>query len=215
MPAKQPSPRVKTQPKASRRKGLDRARILEEARKLADRVGASGLSITRLADQLGVTPPSLYAHFAGLPELRRELALRGYRELTQCMIHGGFGLAGEEALFAVCNAYLQWIRESPGLYSAIIALSHLQDPKLKEAAADWIGVLYRALSFYGFNQEELVHASRGLRSIVHGFGSLERGGSFVVPVDRNESFRRMLHSFIKGLRETSATSTRARSRSLI
>ena len=213
MPSKQTASRTRKH-QASRKKGLDRARILDEARQLADQVGVANLSITRLASQLGITPPSLYAHFAGLPELRHELALRGYRELTQCMVKSGFGLSGEEALFAVCTAYLKWIRESPGLYSAIIAMSHLDSPKLKEAAADWIGVLYRALSFYGFTQEQMVHASRGLRSIVHGFGSLEKGGSFVVPVDRNESFRIVLHSFIKGLSEISANSSRSSSRSL-
>jgi len=190
-------------------------RILDEARKIADEVGVVNLSVTQLADQLGISPPSLYAHFAGLPELRLELALRGYRELTDAMIQGGFGLAGEEALFAVCCTYLQWIRESPGLYSAIIALSHLHDPKLKKAAADWIGVLYRALSCYELSQEERVHASRGLRSIVHGFGSLERSGSFVVPVDHDESFRRVLQSFIKGLGEVSVPSKRLSSRSLV
>jgi AcrR family transcriptional regulator len=192
--------------KPSGKKGLDRADVLEAARKLADRTGAAHLSITQLADQLGISPPSIYAHFAGLPELRRELALRGYRELTAHMVQGGFGLAGGDALIGVCNAYLDWIRRFPGLYSAIIAVPYLSDAELTQASREWVGVLFRALSFYGFDTDGVIHASRGLRSIVHGFGSLERDGAFVSGVDRDESFRRVLHSFVEGLRETTRKS---------
>ena len=190
-------------PKASRKsrkkKGLDRSFVLEEARKLADRVGVANLSITKLAGRLGISPPSIYAHFAGLPELRRELALRGYRELTATMVDGGFGLGGEAALVGVCNAYLDWIRKSPGLYSAVIASTYVGDTEMTQASREWVGVLFRALSFYGFDNDGVIHASRGLRSIVHGFGSLERDRAFISGVDRDESFRRVLHSFIKGL----------------
>ncbi len=145
--------------------------------------------------------PSLYAHFGGIKEIRQHLALRGYRELTARMVASGFGLSGEQALVAVCNAYLEWIRTSPGLYSAIIACPYLQNEELAAAAETWIDVIYRALAFYGFDKAEAIHASRGIRSIVHGFGSLERGGSFSTGVDRDESFRRMLLSVIDGLRK--------------
>ena len=203
MAAKRGASALKATRKSSGRKGLDRAYVLDEARKLADRVGVAELSITRLADQLGISPPSIYAHFAGLPELRRKLALRGYRELTAAMVDGGFGLAGEAALVGVCNAYLQWIRRCPGLYSAIIASSYANDAELAKASREWVGVFFRVLAFYGFDDDGVIHASRGLRSIVHGFGSLEKDGAFfIVGVDRDESFRRVLHSFVQGLGET-------------
>jgi AcrR family transcriptional regulator len=198
----------KAPPKTARRRGLDRPQVIEAARELADHVGASSLSVTQLAEKLGISPPSVYAHFDGLAEIRRELALRGYRELASHMTASGFGLAGEEALDAVCTAYLEWIRKSPGLYSAIIACPWTQHEDLQEASERWLAVLYRALAFYGFDREEAIHASRGLRSIVHGFASLERT-SFRAPVDRDTSFQRMLRSFIQGLRDTAAAGKHA------
>lgn len=85
--------------------------------------------------------------------------MRGYRELTAHMVQRGFGLAEADALIGVCNAYLNWIRRCPGLYSAITAVPYLSDAELTQASRDWVGVLFRALSFYGFDTEGVVHAA--------------------------------------------------------
>lgn len=45
-----------------------------------------------------------------------------------------------------------------------------------------------------------IHAVRGLRSIVHGFATLEAGGGFGMPLDRDESFLRLLRAYLAGLR---------------
>jgi hypothetical protein len=38
-----------------------------------------------------------------------------------------------------------------------------------------------------------------LRSLIHGFATLESGGGFGIPVDRDETFQRLLHIFLQGL----------------
>ncbi|MGB8644293.1 MAG: TetR-like C-terminal domain-containing protein [Anaerolineae bacterium] len=44
-----------------------------------------------------------------------------------------------------------------------------------------------------------MHAVRALRSVVHGFATLEVAGGFGLPLDCDESFRRLVQMLIKGL----------------
>ncbi len=60
------------------------------------------------------------------------------------------------------------------------------------------------LASYGLSSEEAVHAARGLRSVAHGFATLEVSGGFGIPLDLDESFRRLLRAFTAGLRQGSA-----------
>ena len=53
--------------------------------------------------------------------------------------------------------------------------------------------------------EEALHAVRGLRSLLHGFVSLEAVEGFRLPLDHDESFRRLLQVFIAGLRSSAGT----------
>jgi hypothetical protein len=53
---------------------------------------------------------------------------------------------------------------------------------------------------YGLTGEDAVHAVRVLRSAMHGFVSLELMGGFGLPLNLDESFRRLIQMFIDGLR---------------
>jgi hypothetical protein len=48
-------------------------------------------------------------------------------------------------------------------------------------------------------EDEAIHALRGLRSLVHGFATLEISGGFGIPLDLDESFSRLVDLFITGL----------------
>ena len=60
---------------------LSRAAVVERALELADREGVDGLTIRRLATQLGVTPMALYWHFRSKEELISSLADRIWGEI--------------------------------------------------------------------------------------------------------------------------------------
>jgi AcrR family transcriptional regulator len=172
------------------RVGLDREAVLEAAVALADKEGLEGLTIGRLAEVLGVRAPSLYNHVQGLEELRRELALRGLRELTARITRAAVGLSRGEAIQAIAAAYRQFARERAGLYAA----------SLREPVAE---VVLAVLATYGLRGDDALHAVRGLRAVVHGFASLEARGGFGLPLDLEESFTRLVHSFIAGLEQAS------------
>ena len=57
------------------------------------------------------------------------------------------------------------------------------------------------LASYGLRGEDAVHAARGLRSVAHGFATLEVAGGFGIPLDLDESFDRLLRAFVAGLRK--------------
>ncbi len=187
----------------SPRAGLDRAAVAKAAGALADEEGLERLSLARVAERLGVRGPSLYNHVAGLEGVRRELALLGTRELGERMRRVAVGRAGDEALAAIAEAYRSFVKERPGLYAATLRASgssDVPDPRLRAVEEEVVGVVLAVLAPYGLQGDEALHAVRGLRSIVHGFATLEVAGGFGLALDTDQSFRRLLRTFIEGLR---------------
>jgi AcrR family transcriptional regulator len=200
----------------SPRAGLDRAQVLQAAGQIVDAEGLDALKLSALAERLGVRTPSLYNHIAGLGGLRRELALLSTRQLSARLARAAIGKTTDEALLALAEAFRGYIREHPGLYALTVGASRLQDPPDREliAAEDGVvQVVLAVLASYGLHDEPAVHAVRGLRSVVHGFATLESAGGFGLPLDTEESFRLLMQMLIGGVRalasaparETSAT----------
>jgi AcrR family transcriptional regulator len=187
----------------SPRVGLDRAAVVEVAAALADEEGLEGVTLAELASRLGVRTPSLYNHVAGLEGLRRELALLGTRELARRLGRAAVGKTTDEAAFAIAQAYRDFVKERPGLYAATVRsyrISYPGDPELAAAEGDTMETVLAVLASYGLASEEAVHAARGLRSVAHGFATLEVAGGFGMPLDLDESFRRLVLAFTDGLR---------------
>ena len=67
------------------RRGLDAEAIVTAAARLADEQGLESVTLARLANELGVKAPSLYAHLGGLGDLRERLGARGARELADAI----------------------------------------------------------------------------------------------------------------------------------
>jgi len=187
----------------SPRVGLDRAAVVEAAASLADEEGLEGVTLAELASRLGVRTPSLYNHVAGLEGLRRELALLGTRELARRLGRAAVGKTTDDAAFAIAQAYRDFVKERPGLYAATVRsyrISYPEDPELAAAEGEAMETVLAVLASYGLSGEEAVHAARGLRSVAHGFATLEVAGGFGIPLDLDESFRRLVWAFTDGLR---------------
>lgn len=184
------------------RAGLDHASVVRAAAELADAspAGLEELSLTRLAEQLGVRTPSLYKHVAGLPALRRDLRLLALAELGERLTEATVGRAADEAVVALADAVRTFAREHSGLYAAASRAPAPGDAALADAAERVVAVIVRVLEGYGLYGDDALHAVRGLRSVVHGFVSLESTGGFGLPLDLDESYRRLVAMFIQGLR---------------
>jgi AcrR family transcriptional regulator len=186
--------------------GLDRARVVEAAAELADELGLENLALAHVAERLHVKLPSLYNHVAGLPGLRRELALLGGRRLAERLARAAIGKAEDAAVFAVAQAYRGFVLEHPGLYAGLVRAPAADDRELGLVGQAIIEVVLAVLEPYELGETGAIHAVRGLRSIVHGFATLEMAGGFGMPLDRDESFARLLRAYVAGLRAESARS---------
>lgn len=186
----------------SPRAGLDPQLVIQAAAKIADQSGLETLTLANLAAELGVRTPSLYNHVAGLPGLYRELALRGTRDLAVRLTAAAVGKAGAPAIQAVAEAYRTFIKEHPGLYAATVrSISTVQanDQELQAASEESVKVVMAILAAYRLSDDDTLHAVRGLRSLVHGFATLEVIHGFGLPLNIDESFRHLLEIFIAGL----------------
>jgi AcrR family transcriptional regulator len=168
--------------------------------------GFQRLSLAALAERLGVRTPSLFKHVAGLPALRRELALLGLRLLGERLTEAVAGRAGDDAIRALAEAYRAFARDHPGLYAATQPAPAADDAELASAAEKVVGVLLRILEAYQLRGDDALHAVRAWRSALHGFVALETAGGFGLPLDLDESYRRLIEMYITGLR-TAAAST--------
>lgn len=186
----------------SRRAGLDPQAVVEAAAELADRDGLDALTLAALAQRLGVRTPSLYNHVDGLRGVKRDLALLGLRELAARLGSAAIGKSGDEAVLAIAAAYRAFVREHPGVYAATVRSPRLIDPddrKLQAAEARLMEIVLAVLCAYELQGQDGVRAARGLRSVIHGFATLEAGGGFAMPVDIDASFDWLMRVFLAGL----------------
>ncbi|MBP7688200.1 MAG: WHG domain-containing protein [Thermoflexales bacterium] len=192
--------KTKTQP---RRAKLDTMTVVQTAVELIEAEGLEALSLGRLAKDLEVQTPSLYNHIDGLPGLYRALALRSTRELGEVMGNAAIGKSGVGAVLALAEAYRAYVKDHTGLYMTGVRSAGLQTPidaELQTAQERVVQIALAVVASFGLQGKEALHAVRGLRSIVHGFATLEVAGGFGLPLDCDESFRRLIDLFAQSLR---------------
>jgi len=182
------------------RKGLDKLSVLQAAGEMVDQYGFDQISLAALAKSLQIKTPSLYNHVDGLPGLKQELAGYALQKLKETLTMSVVGKAGEEALFAIGKAYVEFVREHPGLYEATMAKVVFTDPKMTQTVEEIVQLLLKVLEIFDLKKEEALHMVRGLRSIVHGFASLELKNGFNMELSKEGSFEQILRTFICGIR---------------
>ncbi len=185
----------------TRRAGLDKAAVIEEAIRLIDEEGLEQLSLGRLAERLGVRVPSLYNHVAGLSGLKRDLAVYCLRELHGRLTRAVIGKARGEAIFALADSYLEYARQTPGHYTFTLRAPDPADEEWRKLGEQNIDILVAILASYRLSEEVVIHAIRGLRSIVHGFINLEMASGFAMPLSLADSFHWLVRRYIEGLEQ--------------
>ncbi len=185
----------------SHRAGLNQASVVEAAVKLIDEEGIEQLSLGRLAERLGVRTPSLYNHVAGLSGLKHDLALYCLYDLLDRVLHATVGKSRAEAIFVLANAYRAYAGEAPGRYALTLQAPDPADQEVQAIAQQIVDVIRAVLAPYRLSEEDAIHAIRGLRSLVHGFISLEMAGGFGMPIDQDASFHWLINLYIAGLEQ--------------
>lgn len=183
----------------SPRMGLTLSTVIQAAARLADQKGLDAVTLAKLARKLNIRTPSLYNHIDGLGGLRRELALLGIQELYRVMAEAGSHCTGPDAIRAMGYAYVDYVRNRPGLYEATFRTPDFADAVIQQANTRTLELVVHSLQECGLSGEDAVHAVRGFRSLLHGFASLESKGGFGMPLDVDESLRRLIDTFLLGI----------------
>jgi AcrR family transcriptional regulator len=182
------------------RRGLTNEIVVDTAIQLINQSGVEKLSLAALAQQLGVRPPSLYNHIDGLDGLRQDMMLKGLKQLADALQSAIMGRAGYDALVALAIAYHQFAVENPGLYALTLRSTEHEGPELQAAGRTAVEVALAVFRGYGLEGDAALHATRCLRSALHGFVVLEAAGGFALPLDLTESFEHLLQTLDCGFR---------------
>lgn len=184
----------------AKKRQLNREAVITRAALLADEAGSvTAVSLTELARALNIRTPSLYNHIDGLEDLQAGLTLFALRQLIVDLRRASLGLVGQEAIMALADAYHRFAQTHPGLYPLTIRAPEPEEAELMALAQELVQMLLLIMASLGLQGEEAIHAIRGLRAILHGFVSLEAAEGFKMDLDSEESFHRLLTSYLAGL----------------
>jgi AcrR family transcriptional regulator len=187
------------------RAGLAPASVTEAGAELADEVGLAQLSMGLLAERLGVKTPSLYKHVDNLADLVHRIGVLAVVELGDALRDATQGRAGTAALTAAAQAMRAYVKQHPGRYAAgNAARSTGPDDPIVSAATRLLGSLSAVLRGYELDESQEIHALRMLRSMLHGFATIEADGGFQFDTDIDESFSWIVDFIDHGLRSISA-----------
>jgi AcrR family transcriptional regulator len=174
---------------------LTTQKVVELALSVVDSEGLNGLTLARVAEAAGVATPSLYKHVGGLPDLRERVSRLVLAGLTDRAREAVIGVAGDDAVRALMDAYRAYLVEFPNRAALLASPTPSTAPE-----EDLLAVVLAVLRGYRLEGSEAIHAARILRSSVHGFASLEAAGGFGYREDLDESFGRLVRVVAAGLR---------------
>lgn len=183
------------------RAGLTPRRVTDAAARLVDEEGPQALTLTRLAGELGVAPPSLYKHVGGLEDLMGRVAAQAVEMLAEALSASVMGRSDSQALVALGWAYRRFAHDHPGLYPLT---QHRTDQEALDAGAQrTVEIVVAALEGYRIPDERIIDAVRMTRAALHGFVDIEIGRGFARPEPVEGSFTTLLEMLDAGLRRLS------------
>lgn len=170
-----------------RRGGNRRDEILDAALKLFAQKGMAQVTTRQIAQAVGISQPSLYAHFRSADEIASELCARAFATLTDVLAQ----VADEDAapidrLRRMARAYIEFGLAHPDMYRVAFMLEDAQgciaepvpadgeplDPVL-EAGLRCFGQLHRVvLEHTQSDDEQTLLLSQSTWAHVHGLVSL-------------------------------------------
>jgi AcrR family transcriptional regulator len=160
-----------------REKAEREQRIIDAARRLAEKDGWVSVTVRRLAQEIEYSQPVLYAHFENREAIVRAVALEGFEELGPVLRASvRTGARPADAMEDVATAYLDFAFTHPALYEAMFVLpSSLRfarsdtPPSLRETFRALMAVIEPFCA-----HAEL--ATEALWATLHGLAELERHG---------------------------------------
>lgn len=179
---------------------INKTSIIAAAAEIADNEGAENISMNAISQKLGIRTPSLYNHIEGLDSLMVELVQYSMGKLVTDLREAVIGLFGDEAIRAICKSYLMFARKHPGLYESIQWVNVWKNENTAAYANKMYEWICRILEYYKLSDEYRTHAIRMVRSLLHGYASLEINNGFGSPVPVEKSFNISIDCLIENIK---------------
>jgi AcrR family transcriptional regulator len=160
--------------------------IVTAARAILEAEGLEGLSMRRIAGELGIRAPSLYKHFADRQALEAAIISAGFEEQAQAF-ERAFERRGD-ALAAIAAAYRRFARSHPHLYRLMTGRELRRDllvPGVEERAARPV------IQALGGDPDR----ARAAWAFAHGMSVLELTNRFPPGADLDAAWRAGVEAF--------------------
>ena len=171
---------------------LSRPAVVDAAIEMLPETGLDGLTLTGLAERLGVSQPAMYRHVDGVKGLWRELGLEGRNRLAATLGEAAMGRSGAEAVEATAHAWRSFATDHPDLYAATDRVPCAGDPDLEAAVERIVEILAASLRGFDFDDATTIDAAGTLRSALHGFVHLEIVDEHPAQHDNDAGFEAMV-----------------------
>ena len=159
-----------------------RDEILAVAETVLEAEGPDGLTMRRLADELGIQAPSLYKHVTSKEDIEAGLQERALRAVGAAVTSAGPGL------LELATAYRAWATAHPRLYELAT-----RRPLQREALPPGLEAATAAPLVAAAGGDE--HLARALWALVHGLVDLELARRFPPGADLDRTWRTALTAF--------------------
>ena len=151
---------------------IDHTSLMAAAMGILDAGGFEGLTLSRVAAQLGVGPSALYTHVDGLSGLHHAAGVEATRRLTIEVRDAAIGRAGDDAVRSVADAYRAYANRHPGRMTAALRAVD-SDAAMDEANAELDAVFVLLGEARGLSGPGAGSTARNVRRSIHGFVVVE------------------------------------------
>ncbi len=181
---------------------LTLAALTSAAIGVVERSGFDALTLTAVADELGVATSTLYTHIGGLDGLKHLVAEAATRNLTGELRNSAIGISGPDALLAMAVAYREFALDHPGQLASTLLPPRVGNGDLADANAELLRVFVLVYRAAGLDDAESELAARAVRSAIHGFLTIEHStGS---RAEHDAEYRYLLAALQRGLLQRDA-----------
>lgn len=177
--------------------------ILDRVEKSFSGLRWQDLSMGQVAKKLKIKPPSLYHHFDGIEDLRRQLTLRSLLQFHSYLESHLERSRDKDTLEIFATAYRNFAKSYPLQFDCAQFGISSQDADLAKAAEEIVHLAIESLSSYKIPKNRIIHAIRILRSSLNGFIELELNEGFQMTDDIDKTFTELLMFLKAGLKSYS------------
>lgn len=178
---------------------VDRETIVTQAWQLIEAEGAENLSLSKLAETLGIKAPSLYRHVGSKAGLLQAVNLHTNQQLVAALNEAAVQPTAtpQEQTATILHAYRGFALAHPHTY--VLAFTNTDEALRPDAdVLEQLALPLQQVISAVSGPEQSLAALRGAMALVHGFVMLELHGQLRRGGDLGADFETAVHAYLNG-----------------